>query len=98
MKHEDHDLWPEPEVVHEEQALDRTFSGEVAPRKRKRRKPTWKGFLRGLGRALLKILIWLAVLAVLGLIVGTAVYMVGTETPYDQVFDVLGVFFRNLFA
>ena len=98
VQHEDHDLWPEPEVVHEEQALDRTFSGEVAPRRRKRRKPTWKGFLRGLGRALLKILIWLAVLAVLALIVGTAVYMMGTETPYDQVFEVLGVFFSNLFT
>ena len=37
VQHEDHDLWPEPEVVHEEQALDRTFSGEVAPLSKRRR-------------------------------------------------------------
>ena len=98
VQEEDHDLWPEVEVMHEEQVYDRTFSGEVTPRKRKRRKPTWKGFFRGLRRAIVKILIWLLALLVLALIVGTAVYMVGTQTPYDQVFDVLGIFFRNLFA
>lgn len=93
---EDRDLWPEPEVMHEEQVFDRSFAGEDGPRKRRR--PTWKGFFRGLGRALKKIIIYLLVFAVAALVVGTAVYMIGTHTPIEQVFDVLGVFFRNLFS
>ena len=88
------DLWPDAEIIPEEKALARRFSEKDAPEKRRRFNPSGKGFLLGM----LKVVLFILVALVGATVVWSAVYMVGTHTPIaDMPAELLG-FFQRLFA
>ena len=90
----DGELWPEIDVVPDDAAFARHYSDRDAPKRRKRRRFTLRGFARGLG----KVLLFLFVSALAATIVGAIVYMVGTHTPIAEMPHELVVFFGHLFA
>ena len=80
------DLWPEADRTLDDSIYDRYYEGEEAGKRRRRlKKPSWKGFFKGLLKFIGKILLWVLILVVACVLVGTAIIALVNGTPIEEV-------------